>query len=241
LNRVNEAGTYEIEDGIAVITVDSPPVNALSVAVRAAIVDGLRRAHSDRAVGAVVLICAGRTFIAGADLSELGKPPRPPSFEDMIEALENGPKPVVAAIHGTGLGGGFETALLCHYRVAVPSAKLGLPEVLLGLMPGGGGTQRLPRIVGVEAALDLIVTGRQVGAAEAQKLGILDAVLEEDQLRAGALAFARNVVAANRQLRRVRDREEMLETARGRPEIFSKRCGMRSSCRLTKASRRSGR
>jgi enoyl-CoA hydratase/carnithine racemase len=220
LNRVNEAGTYEIEDGIAVITVDSPPVNALSVAVRAAIVDGLRRAHSDRAVGAVVLICAGRTFIAGADLSELGKPPRPPSFEDMIEALENGPKPVVAAIHGTGLGGGFETALLCHYRVAVPSAKLGLPEVLLGLMPGGGGTQRLPRIVGVEAALDLIVTGRQVGAAEAQKLGILDAVLEEDQLRAGALAFARNVVAANRQLRRVRDREEMLETARGRPEIF---------------------
>ncbi len=221
MEKINAAGTYDVEAGIAVITLDSPPVNALSVAVRAAIVDGLRRAHADSAVQAVVLICAGRTFIAGADLSELGKQARPPSFEEMIEVLESGPKPVIAAIHGNALGGGLETALLCHYRVAVPSAKLGLPEVLLGLLPGGGGTQRLPRIIGVEAALDLIVTGRSIGAAEARKLGILDAVTQEGELRAGALAFARDAVAANRPLRRIRDREDRLEDARRRPEIFA--------------------
>ncbi len=220
MGNINAAGQYDIEDGIAVITLDSPPVNALSVAVRGAIVDGLHRAHADEAVAAVILICAGKTFIAGADIAELGKPPRPPSFEDMIVALENGPKPVIAAIHGTALGGGLETALLCHYRVAEPEAKLGLPEVHLGLLPGGGGTQRLPRIVGVEVALELIVTGRQIGAAEAHRLGIIDAVTPPKQLRAGALGFARLVVAEKRRLTRIRDRDDMLAPARGDPAIF---------------------
>jgi enoyl-CoA hydratase/carnithine racemase len=220
LDSINEAGRYEVLGDIAIVSLDSPPVNALSAPLRGAIVGGLQRAHADPAVAAIVLICAGRTFIAGADISELGKPPRPPSFEDMIAALENGPKPVIAAIHGSALGGGLETALLCHYRVAVPSAKLGLPEVHLGLLPGGGGTQRLPRIAGVEAALDLIVTGRSIDAIEAHKAGILDAVTEEGELRAGALAFARDLVAANRPLVRIRDRDDMLAPARGRPEIF---------------------
>ncbi len=220
MESINEVGTYEVLDNVAIVTLDSPPVNALSVLVRGAIVDGLRRAHADDAVAAIVLICAGRTFIAGADISELGKAPRLPSFEDMIEVIESGPKPVIAAIHGNALGGGFETALLCHYRVAVPSAKLGLPEVHLGLLPGGGGTQRLPRIVGVEAALDLIVTGKSIDAAAAHRAGIIDAVTEEGELRAGALSFARDLVAANRPLVRIRDREDKLAPARGRPEIF---------------------
>jgi 3-hydroxyacyl-CoA dehydrogenase len=220
LDNINEVGTYEVDGNIAIITLNSPPVNALAAPVRGAIVGGLQRAHEDPAVAAIVLICAGRTFIAGADISEFGKPPRSPSFEDMIVALENGPKPVIAAIHGTALGGGLETALLCHYRVAVPSAKLGLPEVNLGLLPGGGGTQRLPRIVGVEAALDLIVTGRSISAEEARDAGILDAVTEEGELRAGALSFARALVAENRPLLRIRDRDDMLAPARGQPEIF---------------------
>jgi len=220
LGNINAAGRYDVEGAIAVITLDSPPVNALSASVRGAIVDGLRLAREDRAVAAVVLICAGKTFIAGADISELGKPPRPPSFEDMVEALENGPKPVIAAIHGTALGGGLETALLCHYRVADPAASVGLPEVRLGLLPGGGGTQRLPRIVGVEAALDLIVTGRQIGAAEAHRLGIIDAVTPAGDLRAGAISFARQVVAENRGLTRIRDRDDMLAPARDDANVF---------------------
>jgi 3-hydroxyacyl-CoA dehydrogenase len=138
----------------------------------------------------------------------------------MVVALENGPKPVIAAIHGTALGGGLETALLCHYRVAEPAAKLGLPEVRLGLLPGGGGTQRLPRLVGVEAALELIVTGRQIGAAEARRLGVIDAVTPAGELRAGAIAFARQAATENRKLTRIRDRDDMLEPARGNPGIF---------------------
>ncbi len=215
MGNINAAGQYDVEGDIAVITLDSPPVNTLSAPVRGAIVDGLHRSREDREVAAIVLICAGKTFIAGAEISEFGKPPQPPSFEDMVAALENGPKPVIAAIHGTALGGGLETAMLCHYRVAEPAAKLGLPEVHLGLLPGGGGTQRLPRIVGVEVALDLIVTGRQIGADEAHRLGIIDAVTPPGALRDGAKAFARQMIAEGRPLVRIRDRDEMIAPARG--------------------------
>jgi 3-hydroxyacyl-CoA dehydrogenase len=222
LGNINAAGQYDVDGAIAVITLDSPPVNALSAAVRGAIVDGLGRAHADPAVAAVVLICAGKTFIAGAEISELGKPPRPPSFEDMVAALENGPKPVIAAIHGTALGGGLETALLCHYRVADPGARMGLPEVHLGLLPGGGGTQRLPRIIGVEAALEVIVTGRQIGAVEAHRLGIVDALAPAGDLRGGAIGFARAVVAEGRALTRIRDRDDRLAPARGDAGVFER-------------------
>ena len=196
---------------IALLTIDSPPVNALSAPVREGIVAGLRRAIDDPAVKAIVLICAGRTFIAGADIGEFGKPPKGPNLLEVEEVIEGSPKPVVAAIHGTALGGGLETALACHYRVAVPSARCGLPEVKLGILPGAGGTQRLPRLTGPEKALDMVTSGEPVGAREALALGIVDALVEEGALREGALAFARKVVAEGRPLRRVRDLNDKVE------------------------------
>jgi 3-hydroxyacyl-CoA dehydrogenase len=205
---------------IAVLTVNSPPVNALSAAVREGLAVGMRQAMADPAAKAVVLICAGRTFIAGADISEFGKPRTGPSLHEVEDVIENSPKPVVAAIHGTALGGGLETALACHYRVAVPSAKCGLPEVKLGLLPGAGATQRLPRLVGPERALEMITSGEHVSAADAERMGIVDELVEEGGLRDGAIAFARRAVAENRPLKKVRDLHEKVEAARGRPEIF---------------------
>jgi 3-hydroxyacyl-CoA dehydrogenase len=160
--EAQSVATLTVEGDVAVLTLNSPPVNALSQPVRAGILDGVRRAVADPAVKAVVLICDGRTFIAGADITEFGKPPREPGLKEAQDAIENAAKPVVAAIHGTALGGGLEVALCCHYRVAVPSAKCGLPEVNLGLLPGAGGTQRLPRIVGAARALEMMTSGQHV-------------------------------------------------------------------------------
>ncbi|WP_375460336.1 3-hydroxyacyl-CoA dehydrogenase NAD-binding domain-containing protein [uncultured Enterovirga sp.] len=210
-----------VEDGIAVLTVDSPPVNALSAAVRDGIAAGTRQASADPTAKAIVLICAGRTFIAGADISEFGKPPKGVPLLEMIAIIESAPKPVVAAIHGTALGGGLETALGCHYRVAVPSAKVGLPEVKLGIVPGAGGTQRLPRVVGPERALAMITSGEHVPAGKAHEAGLIDEIVPEGALREGAIAFARKVVAENRPLRKVRDLSDKVEAARGKPEIFA--------------------
>jgi len=194
------------KDGeIAVITVNSPPVNALSANVRDGLDGGFKQAIADDSVKAIVLICDGRTFIAGADISEFGKPPRGASLHDVLNMMESSPKPVVAAIHGTALGGGLETALCAHYRVAVPSAKVGLPEVNIGLLPGAGGTQRLPRIVGVEAALEFMTTGEHVPAKRALETGLVDEIVEEGKLREGAIAFAKKVLAENRPLKKVRD------------------------------------
>lgn len=212
---------FAMEDGIAVVTVNSPPVNALSAAVRDGIAADMRRAAADPAAQAIVLICAGRTFIAGADISEFGKPPQGIPLHEMIEVLEGAPKPVVAALHGTALGGGLETALGAHYRVAVPSAKVGLPEVKLGLIPGAGGTQRLPRVVGAEKALEMIATGEFVGAKAAHAMGLVDEIVEEGRLREGAIAFAKKVVAEKRPLTKVRDLQGKVEPARGKPEIFA--------------------
>ena len=136
--------SLERHDVVAIVTVDSPPVNALSAAVRGGIMDNIKRAIADPEVKAIVLTCAGRTFIAGADITEFGKPPKPPGLHEVLSEIENSPKPVIAAIHGTALGGGLEVALACHFRVATRDARLGLPEVKLGLLPGAGGTQRLP-------------------------------------------------------------------------------------------------
>ena len=214
--------TYLTNEGeIAVLTLNSPPVNALSAAVRDGLKAGVEAAVADDAVKAIVLICAGKTFIAGADISEFGKPPKGTSLFEVQSLIENAPKPVVAAIHGTALGGGLEVALVCHYRVAVPSAKCGLPEVNIGLLPGAGGTQRLPRIVGPERALEMVTSGQHVGARAAAEMGLLDALAEEGDLRGGALAFARKVVAEHRPLRKVRDLNEKVEAARGKPEIFA--------------------
>jgi 3-hydroxyacyl-CoA dehydrogenase len=167
-----------------------------------------------------VLICAGRTFIAGADISEFGGAMTEPLLPQLLEHVEASPKPVIVAVHGTALGGGLETALSANYRVAVPSAKLGLPEVNLGLLPGAGGTQRLPRIVGVEKALDMITSGKPIGATEAAAVGLVDELAPEGQLREAAVAFANKVVAEDRPLRRVRDLTEKLDAARAQPDLF---------------------
>jgi 3-hydroxyacyl-CoA dehydrogenase len=209
MGSINAVVDLSIEDGIAVLTVDNPPVNALSADVRAGLDDGVRRAGSDPTVEAVVIWCAGRTFIAGADITEFGKPPRDPSLRALLETIEASPKPVVAALHGTALGGGLETALASNWRIAAPTAKLGLPEVKLGLLPGAGGTQRLPRLVGVETALEMITSGTPVSATAALASGLIDEIAEGD-LREAALAFARRVVSEGRPLRKVRDMTDRL-------------------------------
>ena len=181
----------ERHDNVLVIVSDNPPVNALGQAVRAGLAAGIEEALADDAVEAVVIRCDGRTFFAGADITEFGKPPQGPSLPEALDKLEASDKPVVAAIHGTALGGGCEVALACHYRVAVPSAKLGLPEVKLGLIPGAAGTQRLPRLVGAEAALPLVAVGNPIPAGKAQAIGLVDEIVGEDSLEADAIAFAR--------------------------------------------------
>ncbi|WP_454885184.1 3-hydroxyacyl-CoA dehydrogenase NAD-binding domain-containing protein [Sphingomonas oryzagri] len=217
---MSSVGSFAIEDGIAIITIDSPPVNALGIAVRQALDESFRRAASDDDVNAIVLVCAGRTFFAGADIAEFGKPKQTPDLLAVLDTIESGRKPVIAAIHGTALGGGYELALVCHYRIAVPSAKVGLPEVHLGLLPGAGGTQRLPRIVGAAAALDIMVSGTPVPANKALALGMIDAFAEEGRLREDAVAFARKVLAERQPLRRVRDRQDKVDPDKGNTALF---------------------
>ena len=216
---INDVTTLDIADGIAVLTLNSPPVNALSGPVRQGLYDGISAALADDNAKAIVLICAGRTFIAGADISEFGKPgPRTVSLNETFEAIENSNKPVIAAIHGTALGGGLEVALTCHYRVAVASARAGLPEVKLGLLPGAGGTQRLPRLTGAADALKLITSGDQMSAKEALGYGIFDQVVEGD-LKEGAIAFAKSVIG--KPSPRVRDRDEKVVGDRGNTKLFA--------------------
>ncbi len=187
--------TMQKDGDVAVIIVNNPPVNALSWHVRQGLEDNFKAALADDGVKAIVLRCDGGTFIAGADISEFGKAPRGPDFNAVLNMIEAASKPVVAAIHGTALGGGLETALVCHYRVAVPSAKLGVPEVKLGLLPGAGGTQRLPRVVGVEAAATMTSLGDPVPAPKAKEMGLVDELAGEDSLATDAIAFARAKIA----------------------------------------------
>jgi 3-hydroxyacyl-CoA dehydrogenase len=221
MTAINDVATLAIEGEVAVLTLNSPPVNALSAGVRDGIAHGVKAATDNAAVKAVVLICEGKTFIAGADISEFGKPPKGASLFQVIDGIEGARVPVVAAIHGTALGGGLEVALGCHYRVAVPSAKCGVPEVKLGLLPGAGGTQRLPRIVGVEKALEMTAFGEHVGAKQCAEMGLIDALVDEGKLRDGAIAFARKIVAEKRPLKKVRDLTDKIAAAKGKPEIFA--------------------
>jgi 3-hydroxyacyl-CoA dehydrogenase len=178
---------------ILVITSDNPPVNALGAAVRQGLQAGIREAAADDGVKAVVIIAAGKTFFAGADITEFGKPMQEPSLPALVDEIEALDKPVVAAIHGTALGGGCEVALASHYRIAVPSAKFGLPEVKLGILPGAGGTQRMPRVAGVELALELAAKGDPISAAQAKDAGLVDRLATEGNLLAEAVAFAQEV------------------------------------------------
>ncbi|QOR38813.1 enoyl-CoA hydratase/isomerase family protein [Billgrantia diversa] len=190
--------TYQCQDGIGVISIDNPPVNALGQAVRQGLMDAVVQGNGDPDALVLVLVARGRTFIAGADIREFGKPPQAPILPEVIACLESSAKPIVASLHGTALGGGLEVALGCQLRVALPGTKVGLPEVKLGLLPGAGGTQRLPRLAGIEAALDLITSGRFASAEEALELGIVDAVLEFGSPLEAGLAAARDVIDGRR-------------------------------------------
>jgi len=219
MTHINEKISITTAGDVGVILSDNPPVNALGHAVREGIDKALAQFLADESIKAIVVACRGRTFFAGADITEFGKPKRKPSLQQVIASLEASPKPVVAAIHGTALGGGLEVALGCHFRVAVPTAKMGLPEINLGLFPAGGGTQRLPRLVGPDKALELVLSGKPVGAAQALDLGIIDAVIEGDPVEAG-ITFARRVIADNLPVVPVRDRDEKLAATRADPSTF---------------------
>ena len=201
---MSDVVSYELIDNIGVISVNNPPVNALAQVVREGILNAVKEAQDDGSE-AIVLRCDGRTFIAGADIKEFGKPPKEPGLPIVLSAIENSSKPVIAAIHGTALGGGFEVSLACHYRCAIPSAKVGLPEVKLGLLPGAGGTQRVPRIAGVKAALDMITSGNPVAASKAHDMGLVDEIIQGDDLQAGAIQYAKDLVESGAPLKRIRD------------------------------------
>jgi 3-hydroxyacyl-CoA dehydrogenase len=220
MTQLTESVRLERDGDVAVIVIDNPPVNALSWHVRQGLADGMDAASG---ASAIVLICDGRTFIAGADISEFGGEPRGPSLPETQLAMEQAPVPVVAAIHGTALGGGLEVALCAHYRVALASAKFGLPEVNLGLLPGAGGTQRLPRLVGVPAALEMVTSGRHIDSTEAVAGGLVDEVVDggPSELRAAAIAFARRAVAEALPLARVRDRDDKVAAHRGDTQLFA--------------------
>ncbi|MGH7270058.1 MAG: enoyl-CoA hydratase-related protein, partial [Polyangiaceae bacterium] len=217
---MSDVVVFERRGRVGIIWVDSPPVNALSQAVRQGLTEALVRALAEPEVHAIVLAGKGRTFIAGADITEFGKVPKPPSLLDLIARYEASDKPIVAALHGTTLGGGLEVALGCHYRVAAADAKCGQPEVKLGILPGAGGTQRLPRLIGVARALEMIVSGTPIGAKEAKELGLVDAIAEGDLVTA-AVAFADRVVD-HRPLPRVRDLSGHIEQAKRDMSFFDK-------------------
>ncbi|NGN43394.1 3-hydroxyacyl-CoA dehydrogenase [Mesorhizobium sp. CGMCC 1.15528] len=207
---MTNAVTIAHDGDIAIVTIDNPPVNAMSFHVREPLLAAFNALREDSSVAAIVITCAGRTFVAGADITEFGKPMQKPELRDLIANLETIDKPTVAAIHGTALGGGLELALGCHFRVADAGAKLGLPEVKLGIIPGGGGTIRLPRLVGASKALSMIVSGTPIGAKDALASGLVDAIIEGD-LVANAVAFARQKVAEGGSLLAVRDRNDKIE------------------------------
>ena len=220
MTSINDVTTIEKDENIAIISLNSPPVNALSALVREGLHKGITEARNDDETEAIVIICEGRTFIAGADISEFGKEPKGPSLFEVQEFIENSNKPVIAAIHGTALGGGLEVALTCHYRIAVPSAKCGLPEVNLGLLPGAGGTQRLPRVVGVEKALQMVTSGQHVPAKQCLEMGLVDEISNEDSLKEDSINFAKKIVSENRPLVKISEMNDKVEAARGNENIF---------------------
>jgi len=219
MTQINEKISTRVEGDIGFIISDNPPVNALGIGVRSGLIDALAELNADAGVRAIVLVCAGRTFFAGADITEFGKPRLSPTLQDAITALETSARPVIAAIHGTALGGGLETALGCAFRVAIPSARMGLPEINLGLFAGGGGAQRLPRLIGPEKALEFMLSGKPVSAAKALELGIVDAVEEGEPAAIGA-AFARRVIDEAIAVLPVRDREDKIAATRADPAAF---------------------
>lgn len=185
---------YSVQGAIAQALIDNPPVNATSASVRHGLSEAIKRMEADPAIKALVVRCAGKTFIAGADIKEFGKPMADPGLPEVMQMMDRATKPIIAAVHGTVLGGGFEVALACHYRIAAPGTKFGFPEVKLGLMPGGGGTQRTPRLAGLAAAIPLLTEGNPVSAEKALAAGLIDAIVPDGDLASEALSFAENLV-----------------------------------------------
>src|SRR4051812_39589280 len=227
--RMSEVAPYAVRDGVAVITLNNPPVNGLGNALRAGIAEGLKKADADASVKAVVLIGAGKAFSGGADIREFNQKREKPDLPDVNDQQDALKKPLVAAISGFALGGGLELALACHYRIATPKAQLGLPEVKLGILPGSGGTQRLPRIVGVSKAVQMMTTGNPISSEEALQLGLVDEIVQNGDLLDAAVVYANKLVAEKKPLRRIRDlqakkdvdlaqvREQVAKASRGYP------------------------
>ncbi|MEX3852698.1 3-hydroxyacyl-CoA dehydrogenase NAD-binding domain-containing protein [Paraburkholderia sp. BR10923] len=232
----------ELRGKVLLVTIDHAPVNALSADVRRGLLAAIEAADADRDVEAVLIVGAGRNFIAGADIREFGKPPVPPSLPDVCNRIEACGKPVIAALHGAALGGGLEVALAAHYRIAVEGAKLGLPEVQLGLLPGAGGTQRTPRLIGAPAALDLILSGRHASAKEAFALGLIDRLGDSDDILAEGLAYTHELLAAHAPVRRTRDAAALNDraaslaaVAKARDETAKKARGLFSPLKIVDA------
>ena len=226
--------TTALHGDVLVVTIDNPPVNALGAAVRQGLLAALQQAQADAAVAAVLLVGAGKAFIAGADIREFGKPPVPPALPEVCRAIEGSDKPVVAVLHGAALGGGLEVALSAHYRLALPAATVGLPEVNLGLLPGSGGTQRAPRLMGVQAATSLMLSGQHLKAQAALQAGLVDKLVEGADAQAEGLAYVRELLTAKAPVRRTRDlaiaepqaalawlEEQKAETAKKARGLFS--------------------
>ncbi|MFQ5437201.1 MAG: 3-hydroxyacyl-CoA dehydrogenase NAD-binding domain-containing protein [Paracoccaceae bacterium] len=229
--ELSQTVSLAVEDGIAVITIDNAPVNALGLSVRSGIEAGIRAAIRNPDVAAIVIAGAGRTFPAGADIREFGKPPKAPFLPEICQQIEATEKPVIAALHGTALGGGLEVALASHFRIASADARLGLPEVTLGILPGAGGTQRLPRLIGAGAALDIMLSGKPVNAAKALDLGLVDEISEGD-LRADAISFARRIKEENRPIARTGGLGDALsDTVRSLDEIDQRRARLQRVAR----------
>jgi len=242
LNPSADVVTRELRGKVLLVTIDHAPVNALSADVRRGLLAAVEAADADQAVEAVLIVGAGRNFIAGADIREFGKPPVPPTLPDVCNRIEACTKPVVAAIHGAALGGGLEVALAAHYRIAVEGAKLGLPEVQLGLLPGAGGTQRTPRLIGAQAALDLILSGRHASAKEALALGLIDRLGSSDDILAEGLAYVHELLAAHAPVRRTRDAAalgdraaSLAAVAAARSETAKKSRGLFSPLKIVEA------
>jgi 3-hydroxyacyl-CoA dehydrogenase len=219
ITRLDNLVSCRRDGVVAVVTIDNPPVNALRHEVRAGLLTACVEARDDDEILAIVLIGAGRTFSGGADITEFGKPQLAPNLIDLIAEIDAIKKPIVAALHGTTVGGGLEIALACHFRVAAAGSRLGLPEIKLGLIPGAGGTQRLPRLIGIDKALPMILSGDPIVAEEALAVGLVDEIVSGD-LRAGAIAFANRVIAEKRPLRRAREAEDKLGALRADPAKF---------------------
>ena len=221
MSRGDKAVHYANVKQFAVITVDNPPVNALSYPVRKGLFVSLKEASESDGVLGIIVNCSGRTFIAGADISEIGKPPGDPDLPELLEYLDVIKKPIVAALHGTALGGGLETALCCNYRISTPSARFGLPEVHLGLIPGAGGTQRLPRLIGIEKALSMVTSGNPIGADEALECGLIDKITSEDLL-SSSIKFLEEKIKSNCSHPSIRLQENPITKYSGLDDTFNK-------------------